>query len=203
MPVGIFPKGVKFGYSPDIKPYEYDIERAKQLLSESSYDGRELSLISQNYGVNVEDYALAIVSMMEEAGFKVKLEMMEQATFTDTMFVGEWDVMVHNNVFNDGNIAAFLEPRYISDYSHASMIGTDGDYLVEQVSSFLNETDTARREEIAIGVNSWMRDWNGPELAVAMYNTVWARSYGITGIASYPDTFWNMTRIDWDPSLVK
>jgi ABC-type transport system substrate-binding protein len=202
-PVGVFPKGVNFGYSPDIRPYEYDIERAKQLLSESSYDGRELSLIAQNASGNIENYSLAIVSMMEEAGFTVKLELLDQSTFVDTMNAGEWDVMVNNNIFNSGNIAAFLEPRYIADYSHANMAGPDGDDLIEQVNAFLSETDTAKREEIAIGVNNWMRDWNGPEIAVAMYNTVWTRNYGITGIESYPDTFWGMTRIDWDPSLAK
>lgn len=203
VPVGIFPEGVQYGYTPDIEPYEYNPEKAKQLLEESSYDGRELLILSMKVGVAAEDFAMAIGSMMEEVGFNVKVDVPDQATFINTLMSGNWDIMPGSNLFVDGNISSYLSAQYIANYSHFDMEGPDYEELIEQCNAFLRETNKEKRNEIAIALNHWMREYNGPELAIAMYNAVWAQNYGITGIVMWPDTFWSMSRIDWDASLVK
>lgn len=64
--------------------YNYDLERAKQLVAESSYNGEELTFYSPR-GRYLQDAEIAqmIVGMLNEAGITVKLEFLEWSQFTE------------------------------------------------------------------------------------------------------------------------
>ncbi len=67
-------KALAFGTDTTIKPYAYDIERAKKLLAEAGYpSGFEIAL--NTYGgsiVNVEQVAQAAMGYLGQAGIRVK-----------------------------------------------------------------------------------------------------------------------------------
>ncbi len=58
-------------YNEDVEGYDYDVEKAKELLKEAGYDEGEC-VITFYYQSGEEDMYLAIKSMLEEAGFAVE-----------------------------------------------------------------------------------------------------------------------------------
>jgi peptide/nickel transport system substrate-binding protein len=202
VPNGPFTPGTT-GYDPDMKPYVYDPEKAKSLLAESTYDGHELKLLIYPGVLKYEDYALALTSMFQDVGFNVKPYVLDLASFNEEKDKGDWDIMPAICFFTDGNPDVFYTSRYIIDYMHAGWKGADADELIDLCLKFPVELDPAVREEIALETNRWQKDYHGPALGIASYDAIWAQNYGLTGIVLYPDTYINITKIDWDPSLVK
>ena len=76
------------GYNHDLKPYPYDLEKAKALLAEAAADGvavdTEIVLTGriENWG-NVQETMEALQAMWQDAGFNVKLEMLEVAEWLE------------------------------------------------------------------------------------------------------------------------
>ena len=71
------------GFNPNLKPYNYDPQKAKKLLAEAGYpDGITVTFGSPN-GRYLRDRMVceAIVGQMAEAGITVKLEALEWGTF--------------------------------------------------------------------------------------------------------------------------
>jgi len=73
------------GFDPTIKPYPYDVEKAKQLLKEAGYEnGFKLRLATPPQGVegttNTLEVAQAIAAQLKEVGIEVELEITDPAT---------------------------------------------------------------------------------------------------------------------------
>ena len=82
------------GFNPNLKPYNYDPQKAKKLLAEAGYpDGITVTFGSPN-GRYLRDRMVceAIVGQMAEAGITVKLEALEWGTF--------WSRAVTNHEFD-------------------------------------------------------------------------------------------------------
>jgi peptide/nickel transport system substrate-binding protein len=76
------------GWNPDLKPYPFDLERAKALLAEAKAAGvptdAEITLIGRTANfANVTETMEALLSMLKDAGFNVKLNMYEVAEWED------------------------------------------------------------------------------------------------------------------------
>jgi len=76
------------GHNPDLKPYAYDPDRARELLAEAKADGvdvdAELEMIGRtnNFG-NVLETLEAIQAMLQDVGFNVDLQMYETGEWVD------------------------------------------------------------------------------------------------------------------------
>jgi len=69
-----------FGYDASIKPYEYNPEKAKQLLAQAGYpDGFSTQLDASNLDA---DIVQALAAQLEKVGVKVQVNLMEAATLT-------------------------------------------------------------------------------------------------------------------------
>ncbi|MCC3356776.1 ABC transporter substrate-binding protein [Bacillus sp. REN16] len=67
-----------FGNDSDIKPFEYDLEKAKELLKEAGYpDGFEVDLDAANTDSAIVQ---AIAAELEKVGIKVKVNLMDRTT---------------------------------------------------------------------------------------------------------------------------
>lgn len=76
-----------FGYDPDLTPYPFDPAKTRQLLGEAGYpDGLSLTLIASN---DLTVQATVISKMLKQAGFTVKLELLDADTFNGQTFLSE------------------------------------------------------------------------------------------------------------------
>lgn len=74
-----------FGSNPDlVGTCRYDLEKAKQLLADSGYEGLRFELASGN-GQYLKDKELTelVAAMLDQAGFQVELNIMDTSRFTE------------------------------------------------------------------------------------------------------------------------
>jgi peptide/nickel transport system substrate-binding protein len=76
------------GYNLDLKPFPYDLEKAKALLAEAKADGvpvdAEILIVGRiNNFANILETLEALTAMWAEAGFNVKLQMVEVAEWLE------------------------------------------------------------------------------------------------------------------------
>ncbi len=86
----MIPQGT-FGYNPNIKPYEYNPEKAKQLLAQAGYSkGVDIEFWATK-GRFVADLAVceAIAKQLQAVGFRVKLQVPEYSVYRPKMEAGE------------------------------------------------------------------------------------------------------------------
>ena len=77
---------------------QYDLEKAKEYLAASSYDGSTITVIEPSGAFPRNDEVLqAIVNMMTEIGFSVDLQIMDRTAFNSVRKAGEYDMYVHSN----------------------------------------------------------------------------------------------------------
>ncbi|HSA79286.1 MAG TPA: ABC transporter substrate-binding protein, partial [Geminicoccaceae bacterium] len=77
------------GHNPDLEPWPYEPEQAKELLAEAEADGvpvgDEITIVGRlEIYPNATEHAEATMAMLQEAGFNVKLQMLEVAEWVDT-----------------------------------------------------------------------------------------------------------------------
>jgi peptide/nickel transport system substrate-binding protein len=88
-----------FGADPTLKPYAYDLEKAKKLLAEAGYpNGFETRLAYGTYMPQIQEQAEVIAADLAKVGIQVKLEPFERAVMWDRyknklhqMFIYFWD----------------------------------------------------------------------------------------------------------------
>jgi peptide/nickel transport system substrate-binding protein len=80
-------RSTALGHNPDLRPYAYDPEAARQLVEEAGATGATLDLIVRSDLIpNVSELAEAMQGMLEEAGLKISLVPMEAAPWRDLLF---------------------------------------------------------------------------------------------------------------------
>ncbi len=84
--IGSVAHPAQFGFDPDVKPYEFNPDRARDLLAQAGYpNGFEARMISQTAGIVAQaEAAQAVARDLERVGVRVTLE-----TMTDPSAVGQ------------------------------------------------------------------------------------------------------------------
>lgn len=73
--------------------YEYNLEKAKDLVAASAYKGEEIVMIVSNTAITrASETAQAIQAMAAKAGFNIKIDALENASFMDRRFAGDFDL---------------------------------------------------------------------------------------------------------------
>jgi peptide/nickel transport system substrate-binding protein len=132
------------GYNPNLTPYPYDPEQAKELIAAAEADGvpvgDEITLIGRlEIYPNATEAAEATMAMLQDVGFNVKLNMLE---------VGEWvDVYTkpyaedrppqlvqtqHDNNNGDAVFTVFF--KYHSDGAQSVLSNQELDALIEKAT---------------------------------------------------------------------
>jgi peptide/nickel transport system substrate-binding protein len=98
----------EWGYDPDYKGRPYDPAKAKQLLAEAGYpNGLEVKLIAMAVPP-WPDEAQAVKRYMDDAGFKVELDMADPGRFFQTLWMRGWPDMI---LFLTG-----MDPNYLMTF---------------------------------------------------------------------------------------
>lgn len=207
VPDGMMPYGTQ-GYVEGIKAPEYNPEKAKQLLAESSYDGHPLYFkVCTVFPPKSEDVGLAITSMLEEVGFNIDMQLQDMTTFiTDIQQskidgVGVWDLFILNSQFVNADPYTLINSGVLQDFMAADFEGPDADELKALIAASNTALDEAQRLELLEQINKWVTDFHGPHLTISYVPGNYAITKGLTGVSIGPDGYPMTTFVDWDPSL--
>lgn len=127
-----------FGYEPSLfDTYNYDLEKAKQLLAEAGYpDGFEMTLHASK-GRYLQDAEVAelIVGMLAQAGITVNLEFMEWSSFVELRNANE-----NKDAYLLGLGNSMYDGAYSLDRFHTDRFEGHTDYSNPDVDALLNQS---------------------------------------------------------------
>lgn len=137
------------GYSEDIKPIDFDVDQALELLKDAGFeDGFETSIMA--YDRTTSDVAENVQSQLNKIGIDVSIDMVEVGAYLEAarkgdldMFIGSWGTVTLDADYG-------LYPLF-----HSINAGTSGNrsfYNNKQVDSLLEDarqsTDEAKRDKL-------------------------------------------------------
>jgi len=148
---GILPPDIP-GFNENLQGLEFDLEKAQQLLAESSYGGPEglpdVEIASSGRGASVGPVSEAILAMWEEnLGVEVSARQTEFATFLRDLRDGNFQM------FELGWVADYPDPEnFLRIKFYSGSTNNDSQYANAEVDRLLEEADTetdeARRLEL-------------------------------------------------------
>ncbi|WP_321366376.1 ABC transporter substrate-binding protein [uncultured Celeribacter sp.] len=145
------------GWNPDTKAWDYDVDAAKALLAEAKADGvpvdTEILLVGRtgNFPGATETYE-AIQSMLSEAGFNVRLQMVEVAEheqYYSKPYVQDQPILVgaqHDNSRGDPVFSMYF--KYHSEGRQSGIDDSHVDELIEQATAATGDEREALWSEL-------------------------------------------------------
>jgi peptide/nickel transport system substrate-binding protein len=136
-----------FGYDPDLKPYPYDPDKAKQLLKDAGYNGEELTLLAPT-GRWLKDAETteAVVGYLNDVGIKIKPDVRPFSSYITEFATGVGTPQQDMGFVSASN--ELFDASKIETYYHKE--GALSSYVNEDVTAALNDarsqTDPAKRE---------------------------------------------------------
>ena len=135
------PDGI-FGHTDDVATYEYDLEKARQLLAEAGYpDGFDTTL---QYRVSDRAVVQAVQAMWAEIGVNAELVELDRAQFYEATQQGNWYTSISGptRTAPDAFLAFYHSANAPNYYGEI-------DALIEAQRS---ETDPQKRQEILVQI---------------------------------------------------
>lgn len=110
-----------FGFQEDVPAVTLDVEKAKQLMEEAGYaDGFDLSIVVSDDQTRVE-ICNVIQSQLSEIGINLSIDVVEQATYVDTVNNGDHQLCFQNWTTSTADADYTYYPLY-----HSSCYGSQG-----------------------------------------------------------------------------
>lgn len=136
------------GYSPDLVTYDYDVEKAKALLTEAGYpNGFSCTLYIQDAQI-YKDASVVLQEALRQIGITVEIKSMDSATFASATSNGEHQLFFMSKTSIDPD--SMLRALYSEDSLGAS--GNRTFYVVPEIDRMLDEalatTDTAHAKDL-------------------------------------------------------
>ena len=130
------------GYK-ETEGYEYNPEKAKELIATSGYNGEEITfMVSNSVHSRAAEIAQAIQSWAQEVGLNLKVEMLEQATASEKRRSGNYQIGIAGSPQRNGD--AFN--MYTQDFSRTDQFHTG--YVNEELFEKLDDiSQTVNIEE--------------------------------------------------------
>lgn len=130
--------------------YTYDLEKAKEYLAASDYDGREFRVVTWA-GTNLEKAAQVMQASLLEVGINMKIVPVDRATFWDEVRNNDdWDACIHSLGASSLDMDAynhFMFSMY-PQYFNADHVIPYGQELNDLVIAGRLEPDQEKRVEI-------------------------------------------------------
>lgn len=103
-----------FGYNPNAKSYEYNPEKAKELLKEAGFPNGVKLKIWINDNPTRRDIAVILQDQLKQVGIDATIEMLEWGAYLDGTARGEHDMFILGWVSVTGDADYGLEPLFHS-----------------------------------------------------------------------------------------
>lgn len=183
------------GYDQDLANQysQYDPELAKKLLTESGYNGEEIYFMAIDGKVpRTKEVLQAVMSMMTEAGFNVKLEIMEGATFVTKRSAGDYDIAFSNVFYNNGSPWRHMITHWLSDSCNTELENPEITSLLTEARQTI---DLEKQDELLKKAFSLMMEDGGRMCYFINLDTINAYSGKLSGIRLYNDTIVDLSRV--------
>ncbi|MFQ5595586.1 MAG: ABC transporter substrate-binding protein, partial [Anaerolineae bacterium] len=126
------------GYNPDLNIYDFDVEKAKQLIAESKYGSvdniPDITLSTSGAGSEPGTVATAVIGMLEQnLGIEVSVELIESAVFLSEVGEGNYQMFVLGWSADYPDPQDFLDILFYSQSAnnHMNYSNSDVDRLLE------------------------------------------------------------------------
>lgn len=167
------------GYDPDLPPYEYNPEKAKELLAASDYAGEEIAMYSAASTFMSEDQLLAISDCANAVGFNCKVNILDNASLQPIRESGQYDIFVAPANFADASPTLNMMSRIRNDQDKHMFWD---DQMMNALDLGSTSFDREERENYYHEVMARMRELWGPMIGMYYADQYAAVGYGIYGI---------------------
>jgi peptide/nickel transport system substrate-binding protein len=173
------------GYNPNAEVPQQDIETAKALIANSSYDGRPISFVGPStWYARTREVMQYIASCWTEIGLNVNIEIIDGATFTDRRAGGDYDVYYTGCAHVGGDPILYLNQRIVQDTMRSGYVNEE---LNTKIIDVMGETDLTARNAKMQEIFQIMMDEYAPHLFLyCIENNVAKRDF-VKGDIVYKD----------------
>lgn len=177
---GPIPKGI-FGFDNSLIPVKRDIEKAKQLVKESIYDGRELDfIVPVGWYPKSKEVVQALQAELIEVGINVKLDIIEGASYKEKRSAGNYDFYFTGWGMTDVDSLYFNV--ILSDY-HST--GFKNEELNKLIKDQRQETNSEKRIGILRKIENIINTEVFPEVFLYQLEKIYFQRKGVKGIVYY------------------
>lgn len=178
-----------FGYDPDCPAYEYNLEKAKELLVKAGYeDGFELPIATQAADVNVVE---ALQGMWAKIGVDVVIMQMEYGVWADEVFAAPENNKGYSVIASWSSYDAngYLESLFHTE-KFAPVGANLGFYSNEKVDQLLDEAnitiDSKKREQLYFEAQHIIQD-EAAHVSLYYTNNILAMNDKVDNVFVRPD----------------
>lgn len=126
-----------FGYNKDLKPLEYNVEKAKELLKEAGLEDGFETTISTNDNQQRMDIAVILQNALKQVNIDVKIDVLEWGAYLDYTGNGEHDMFILGLSNPVGDADYFLTQLFHS--SNKGLSGNRSFYDNPELDKLLEE----------------------------------------------------------------
>lgn len=132
-----------FGYSDDVKPYDYDLENAKALLQEAGLEGLKVTITTNDRKERI-NVAEVVQSQLKKIGIQAEVEVLEWGAYIEAlnngeheMFVGGWGNATGDGDYNQYNV--FHSSSHGGAGNHTYYDNPEVDRIIEDARKEIDE----------------------------------------------------------------
>jgi peptide/nickel transport system substrate-binding protein len=193
-----------WGYNDSIEPYEYNPEKAKELLAEAGYpDGFETTLwampVARPYMPQPKEIATALQQQFAAIGVKAEIVTMDWATYLDKTGEGEHDTALLGWTGDNGDPDNFIYVLLDKDNAVKGGAGNIAFYRSDELHDLLIKAQQDPIQENRVGyykeAQQIIHD-DAPWVPLVHSTPPIAANKAVTGFVPHPTgsetTFWNI-----------
>lgn len=184
------------GYDSSQPEYEYDLEKAKELVANSDYNGETIRLLAptQQNITRISETMQAIMSMMTEAGFKVEVEFLDKSAYNDRRGSGDYDLALSSWSNAGGDSYKLYSDIIVADRFHTGYTNEEINKIYEE--RVAGQLDVEVRGKASAEINKIMMEEFAPNIFLYRAAAMTGYQSNITGFEIYPDTVYNFSHVN-------